>query len=134
MSELSKNIITEQHKGVHKQFDCVYAAALAYMSLKYSRDSLDTVLRTQHKKIIKNEIKQSMRNIGFKPDFLSSEPGYYAYEFWEVIVNERFGSNILEENLSQFTDGTLQQMGEYLDEQFRNEGRADSIGFLKTLL
>ncbi len=134
MSELSKKIMTEEHKGVHEQFDFVYAAALTYISLKYGEDSLDTALRTHHKKIIKNEIKKSMRNIGFKPGFLSSGLGFYAYEFWEVIVNERLGSNISEEKLTEFTDDILQQMGEYLKEQFRNEGRADSIGFLKTLL
>ncbi|NOZ09885.1 MAG: hypothetical protein GXP09_02390 [Gammaproteobacteria bacterium] len=134
MSELSKKLMTEGHKGVHEQFDCVYAAALAYISLKYGGDSLGTALRTHHKKIIKNGIKQSMRKIGFKPGFLSSGLGFYAYEFWEVIVNDRLGSNITAERLTEFTDNMLGQMGEYLDEQFRNEGRADSIGFLKTLL
>ncbi|GMR07108.1 MAG: hypothetical protein BMS9Abin26_0110 [Gammaproteobacteria bacterium] len=133
MSELSKKLMTEGHKGVHEQFDCVYAATLAYKSLKYDGDPLSTALRTHHKKIIKNEIKQSTRKIGFKPGFLTSGLGFYAYGFWEVIVNDRLGSNITPERLTEFTDDMLVHMADHLEEQFHNEGRADSIGFLKTL-
>ena len=134
MSELSKKLMTEKHRGIHEQFDFVYVAALAYISLKFGDGSLSSALRTHHKKIIKNEIKQSMRKIAFKPGFLTSGLGFYAYEFWEVIVNDQLGSNITQERLTEFTNNMLGEMAKYLENQFQTEGIADSIGFLKTLL
>ncbi len=134
MSTLSIKLMTERHKGVHEQFDSVYAAMLAYFSLNFESSLLSSALRTHHKKIIKQQIKQSMRNIGLKPGFLNTGLVFYAYEYWEVIVNERLGLNFTSEMLTEFTDNMLKKMAEYLEDQFQIECKADSIGFLKTLL
>lgn len=134
MSDLSRRLLESEHKGVHEQFDCVYAAALAYNSLHAGHDSLGTSLRTHHKKIIKNTIKESMAQIGFKPGFLRSGLGFYAYEFWEIIIRERIGVDPSPSELSEFTDAFLSEMAKYLDNQYQSEGLADSIGYLKQML
>jgi len=134
MSDLSNKLMSEKHKGLHEQFDVVYAAILAYMSLNLNEDSLATSLRSHHKKIIKTEIKQSMKKIKFKSGFLSVGLSFYAYEFWEIIVSDTLGPNITSEKVSELSNKTLAQMAEYLEEQFRAKGIADSIGFLKIFL
>ena len=134
MSDLSRKLLESDHKGVHEQFDCVYAAALAYSSLNAGHDSLGTALRTHHKKIIKKAIKDSMAEIGFKPGFLRSGLGFYAYEFWEIIIRDRIGPTPSPSELAEFTKNLLLEMARYLDEQYQSEGLADSIGYLKSML
>lgn len=134
MSDLSQRLLETGHKGVHEQFDCVYAAALAYSSLHSGHDFLGASLRTHHKKIIKNSIKESMAKIGFNPGFLRSGLGFYAYEFWELIIRERLGPEPSPGALSEFTQAFLAEMGRYLDEQYQSDHLADSIGYLKQIL
>lgn len=133
MSELSRRLLQSDHKGVHEQFDCVYAAVLAYNSLHAGYDYLGASLRTHHKKIIKNAIKESMAQIGFKPGFLRTGLGFYAYEFWEIIIRERLGAEPSPSALSELTEAFLPDLARYLDNQYLSEGLADSIGYLKQM-
>lgn len=75
-----------------------------------------------------------MAQIGFKPGFLRSGLGFYAYEFWEIIIRERLGPEASPRALSEFTEEFFPELARYLDNQYESEGSADSIGYLKQIL
>ena len=133
MSELSIKLLETNHKGVHEQFDCVYSATIAYANLINNND-LRSTLRTHHKKVIKTEIKKAMKSINFKPGFLKSGLAYYAYEFWEIITKDRLGNQINKKTINDYANEFLGDLAKYLDSQYKTEGRADSIGYLKSIL
>ncbi len=123
------------HKGVHEQFYAAVAAIEAYEALRFdSNQFLANSLRSHHKKIIKSVIKDYLAAHGQKSGFLATGLAYYAYEFWEVIIENYLGNSPNHEQVINFSNKKIQDLAETLDSQFSKEGMADSIGFLKNLL
>ena len=134
MSELSKKMLSSSHAGVHDQFDCVYAAILAHKRLNNENDLLNSVLRGNHKKIIKKVIKGSMAEIGARAGFFRVGLSSYAFEFWEIVVSNRLGGSYTKEAVSSLAAETLSHLSTYLDEDFKQRERADAIAFLKSIV
>jgi hypothetical protein len=123
------------HKGVHEQFYAVVAAIEAYEALRFGGNQfLANSLRSHHKKIIKSVIKDCLAAHGQKSGFLTTGLAYYAYEFWEVIIEHHLGNSPTHEQVIDFSKQKIQDLADALDSQFSKESMADSIGFLKSLL
>ena len=133
MSEISRNLLHSTHQGVHEQLDVAIAAINAYEKLYFDpQRPLAGAIRSHHKKIIKSVIKEFLLKLDQKPGFIKVGLTFYAYEFWESIVERRFGRGASQDDVARFSQTVIEELASYLDAQFESEGRADTIGFLKS--
>jgi hypothetical protein len=120
------------HKGVTEQFFVGFIAINVYFFLHFIDDeSFKNAIRSHHKKIIKKVVKLAYNEAGQKCGFMTPGLVFYAYEFWEVIVHERFGSVQDIATVQALSMQAIQSLAESLDRQFEAEGLADTIAFLK---
>jgi hypothetical protein len=133
MSDVSRDLLSTDNKGVHEQVDVLVAAMLVYRSLLEEASRVNSTLRSNQKKWIKKEVKRALRQLGYSSWFVLPGLTYYAFEFWEVIVRERLGHTPNESDLLAFEQAVLQECGRVLDEQYAHEGLADVIGYLKAI-
>ena len=120
------------HKGVTEQFFVGFIAINVYFFLHFIDDeSFKNSIRSHHKKIIKNVVKLACNEAGQKCGFMTPGLVFYAYEFWEAIVHERFGSAPNMATTQAFSMQAIHDLAEALDQQFEAEGLADTIAFLK---
>lgn len=131
MSSLSEKLLKSRHEGVHQQFDALLVAVTMFQTLTVHRSEMEALLRSNQKKVIKKEIKRQLKQLGHNSWFTLPGVAYYAFELWEVIANERFGSSLCQDDLIEFQDNALVACATYLDDQYQKEGRADVISFLK---
>ncbi|PKR50409.1 hypothetical protein COO20_21265 [Thalassospira marina] len=76
-------------------------------------------------------MKLAYSEAGQKCGWMTPGLVFYAYEFWEAIVHERFGSAPDMATIQAFSIQAIQHLAEALDRQFAAEGLADTIAFLK---
>lgn len=135
MSNLSKQVLKSQHSGVHEQFDCVYAATLAFKAINEDLGPvMSRSLRSNQKGVIKAIMRQKMDEIGLRRGWFGITQGLcmYAFEFVELLVqNDPFCSDI---TIDDYFDVLLYELAGELDAEFSKTKMADSIGYLKRRL
>lgn len=104
---------------------------LVYKANMLGITGVQSLIRTNQKKLIKKELKRVLKELGYRPWFLLPGLAYYAFEFWEVIVRDYLGDKPSGDDLGAFEKEVLLECGQYLDEQYSKESKADVIGYLK---
>jgi hypothetical protein len=134
MSEISKKLLKSNHDGVHLQLDMLIAS-VGFQGEYYAGMYDDWQGKSSKQKdiLMKNRLNEKLILMNHDPGMVEKNLVVYVFKLYEVFYDSFINFNNIENDipLKDVQNIILLLASRYLDNQFKSQGRADIVSFLK---